>query len=98
MSEELPKPHNGPCDRADKCHYASQKCREPFPDYPLDWTDWEATPLRTAPNRRWIDCTGWKLTLGMVYNPHSGSWVYPVTPEHFGFKQVKEYLFKRKEE
>jgi hypothetical protein len=76
QDENLPSPHNGPCDRADLCRYASQQCRQPLSDYPLDWKDWEATPLPAAPSRRWTMCVGWRLSLGMVFDKKSGSWVY----------------------
>jgi len=103
QERELPKPHNGACDRADRCRYASEKCRLPLPDYPLDWTNWQDTPLPAAPSRRWTCCAGWKKTLGMVYDKESGSWVYPIKPEHFGFKVIKHLgggaaIVKKKEE
>jgi len=102
LNDTLPPPHNGPCDKYPFCHHATQKCREPISDYPLDWKDWESTPLRSAPNRRWIDCAGWAKSLGMVFDKESGRWVYPVKPEHFGYKEVKRFgevsIAKKKEE
>ena len=94
IGEYLPEPHNGPCDRIYICKYASEKCKKPL-DYPLDWKDWESTPLRAAPNRRWIDCSGWKMTLGMVFDKKSGSWVYPIKPEHFGLEYVGNDLWRK---
>ena len=91
LEEELPEPHNGPCDRVYVCKFATQKCKEPLSDYPLDFDDWESTPLPAAPSRRWTMCAGWKLTLGMVFDKESGSWIYPITPEHFGYREIKRF-------
>jgi len=44
----------------------------------VTWTDkwWEKTHLSAAPNRRWTMCSAWKMTLGMVFDKKSGSWIY----------------------
>jgi len=89
MQEELPAPHNGKCDKAPFCRYASEKCRLPLPDYPLDWTNWQDTPLPAAPSRRWTVCSGFKMTMGLVFDKEVASWVYPVKPEHLGYAKVK---------
>lgn len=82
MEEQLPKPHNGACDRCAVCHWVREKCRQGLNpqdfgqnSYVDKW--WEKTDLRSAPSRRWIDCAGWKMTLGMVFDKESGSWIYP---------------------
>jgi len=80
MTEALPAPHNGRCDRVNECKYASPQCHKPLSEYPLDWKDWESSPLPAAPNRRWMICAGWAWTLKMVFDRRSGRYVYPPDP------------------
>lgn len=57
------------CDKIHECNYVSEACRKPL--------KYEPDTMRAIPARRWIDCAGWKLTLGMILDKKSGSWVYP---------------------
>jgi len=55
-----------PCEKVDICKWASEKCREPLAYNPE--TD------RSIPARRWIDCHGWKDTLGLKFNEFIGGY------------------------
>jgi hypothetical protein len=67
-SEILRKTLAAPCEKANQCDYATDKCRKPIP--------YEPDTMRAIPGRRWIDCAGWKLTLNMTFDKRSGSWIY----------------------
>ena len=55
-----------PCEKVDICKWASEKCKEPLAYNPE--TD------RSIPARRWIDCHGWKDTLGLKFNEFIGGY------------------------
>jgi len=67
------------CDKIHGCHHVSEACRKPL--------EYDPKTMRAIPARRWIDCAGWKLTLGMVFDKKSGSWVYPIKlPDYLHFQ------------
>jgi len=58
------------CGKINDCQYVTEACRKQL--------TYDPKTMRALPERRWIDCAGWKLTLGMVFDKESGSWIYSV--------------------
>jgi len=56
------------CEKINECLYVNEACRKPL--------EYDPETMRAIPARRWIDCAGFKMTLGMVFDKKSGSWVY----------------------
>jgi hypothetical protein len=58
-----------PCEKAvnGECRYASPNCYKAPPYDPKYW--------RTIPARRWMDCYGWKKTIGFVFSKKLGCYI-----------------------
>jgi hypothetical protein len=63
-----------PCEKAinGECRFASPNCYKAPPYDPESW--------RTIPGRRWMDCYGWKRTMGLVFSSKIGGYVLEKCP------------------
>jgi hypothetical protein len=71
-NKETP-PHNGACDKVNVCHFVTEKCRS---GVPME-EGFDPKKQAVAMSRRWTLCSGYKETLGMIFDRNVGSWVYP---------------------
>lgn len=74
MKKNLVKKVSQSCEKAVEgtCKYITENCLKQLP--------YDPQYMRSTPARRWVDCYGWKATLGLEFISELGIYMLPKCP------------------